>query len=100
MSQHRDYKYSVTIHSDDLALVCAMRGLSLHCQETGNARIAWGGTKRGDWQRDGHKVTFHFNSTRYRDNFISEATRLFPTGWEKTVQSDKDPATPQSGQED
>ncbi len=96
MSQHEDYKYSVTIHSDDFPLVASIRGLAWFCQETGNKQIAWGGTKKHDWQRDGHHVTFHFNAENYRDYFVREATRLFTFGWSKTKQNNNDLATPQS----
>jgi hypothetical protein len=96
MSQHDDYKYSVTVQSDDLPLVSSLRGLAWYCQETGNRQIAWGGTKRPDWEKNGHHITFHFNCTRYRDNFLNEARRLFSTGWSKASQSESDPAKRQS----
>jgi len=93
MVDHKDYKFSVTIHTDELALVFCMRGLSVHCQETGNAMAPPGNTTREDWEEHGHQVTFHFDRASYRDNFISEAERLFQTGlWTKVEQSDDTPA--------
>ncbi len=97
MSTHKDYKFSVTVHTDDLAVLYCLRGLTMHCQATGNARIPWGGTKRADWQRDGHRVTFHFSSKFYREHFLKESERLFPNGlWKKVTESDTDPATKQT----
>jgi hypothetical protein len=96
-NQHKDYKFSVTIHTEDLPVLYCLRGLTMHCQATGNARIPWGGTKRSDWQRDAHRVTFHFSSKFYREHFLREAERLFPSSiWQKICESDTDPATKQS----
>jgi hypothetical protein len=96
MAQHTDYKYSVTIKSEDAPLVAALRGLAWYSQRTGNKQIAWGGTKARDWEKSGHQVTFHFNSEIYRDQFLKEAARLFPQGWTPTDQSNANPATPQN----
>ena len=49
---HAMYKHSVTIHTDDLAVVNCLRALSELSQRTGNNRISWGGTKDRDWKRD------------------------------------------------
>jgi hypothetical protein len=97
MSKHYLFRYSVTIVTDDLALVGCLRGLSQHCQETINPRIPWGGTKKEDWLRAGHKVTFHFSNPNYRSNFLGEVERLLPRNlWRVAFQSDNDPATPQT----
>jgi hypothetical protein len=93
MSQHADYKFSVTIHSDELALISYMRGLSEHCQIDGNKRIPWGNTKEKDWASANHQVTFHFNRQNHRDNFFNEAKNLFKeTLWSIKGQSNNDPA--------
>ena len=96
MSKHEDYHYSVTINSDDLAVVGCLRSLSQHSQQTGNPRIPWGGTKKEDWLAACKKVTFRFSKTIYRDTFLAEASRLLPSSL-YTVEStcDTDPATPQ-----
>lgn len=97
MTQHAQYKYSVTMHSDDLSLIFCLRALSQHAQETGNARIPWGGTKKEDWERDGHNVTFHFSDATYREAFLKDVERLLPQHLRKKIrQSDNDPATPQT----
>lgn len=96
MSTHKEFHFSITIHTDDLALLGCFRSLSQHAQATGNARIPWGGTKREDWQRDKHQATFHFTSSLYRDDFLHHSRRLLPAGmWQVVAQRDDDPATPQ-----
>lgn len=41
---HADYKFSITIKSDDLAVVNCLRSLSQFSQQSGNNRIPWGRT--------------------------------------------------------
>jgi hypothetical protein len=93
---HKSYHFSVTVQSDDLAVVNCLRALSQFSQETGNNRIPWGGTKDDDWCRDGKQVTFRFTSSEYRAGFIAQAKRLLPSSlWEIAAQDDNDPAKPQ-----
>lgn len=96
VSQHSDHKFSVTIHTDDLAVVGCLRALAKFSQKTGNNNIPWGGTKDKDWERDRHRVTFRFSTPSYRDGLIAEAERLLPKLlWAVIHKSDDDPATPQ-----
>jgi len=93
---HADYHYSVTIHSDDLAVVYCLRALAKYSQKTENQQIPWGGTKDPDWKRDQHEVTFHFSSPEYRQSFVSEIERLLPRAlWRLVGQRGDDPAVPQ-----
>ena len=97
MSQHAQYHYSVTIGSNDLAVVGCLRSLAQHCQQSGNPRIPWGGTKKEDWLAAGRRVTFRFSNATYREDFLAQAKRLLPTGLYKVESMDDvDPATPQS----
>lgn len=77
-------------------MVAAIRGLAWFCQEKGNKQIAWGGTKKADWIRDRHHVTFHFDRPSYRATFFEEVSRLFLAGWTKTGERNDDPAKPQN----
>lgn len=77
MSDHAAYRYSITIHSNDLAVVNCLRALSQFSQKTGNNRITWGGTKGKHRGHDGHNVTFHFFKPAYRDGFLAPL-RLSP----------------------
>jgi hypothetical protein len=94
MSKHHLFKYSVTIHSDDLYLVASLRGLTWQCQESINRQIAVANTKEADWKRDGHQVTFRFTSESYRETFLQQAENLFPAGWTKKGERPNDPAKP------
>ena len=94
---HAAYKFSITIKSNDLAVVNCLRALAEHSQQSGNNRIPWGGTKEKDWKRDGHTVTFHFTSPDYRAGFLSEIRRLLPAPlWAVERESNNDPAHPQT----
>jgi hypothetical protein len=95
MGDHQNYKYSITINSDDLAVVNCLRALSQYSQKTGNNRITWGNTKDKDWERDNHCVTFRFTSPEYREGFSYEVNRLLPINlWREFSRSDNDPARP------
>jgi hypothetical protein len=93
MGDHKNYKFSITVHSDDLAVINCLRALSQYSQKTGNNRIPWGGTKDSDWENDNHHVNFRFTCTEYREGFKSEVRRLLPTNsCEFTGESNNDPA--------
>ena len=96
MDQHSAYKFSITSHSDDLAVVNCLRSLAQYSQKTGNNRIPWGGTKDRDWMGSGHSVTFRFTEPQYRVGFVAECSRLLGTSglWKETASSDADPAQP------
>jgi hypothetical protein len=93
MTTHADHRYSITIRTDDLAVVNCLRALSKYCQKTGNNNIPWGGTKDRDWQRDRHEVTFRFSDPTFRSDYVSELHRLLPSSlWTEVRRSDDDPA--------
>jgi len=94
---HADYKFSITIKSDDLAVVNCLRSLSQFSQQSGNNRIPWGGTKDQNWICDNHTVTFRFTTTEYRSRFVAEGRRLLPESlWSVVRENDNDPAHPQT----
>ncbi|MFH0781791.1 MAG: hypothetical protein V2B20_07520, partial [Pseudomonadota bacterium] len=72
MGEHYKYKYSITIHTDDLAVVNCLRALSQYSQKSGNNRITWGNTKDTDWKASNHRVTFRFTLPEYRDGYLYE----------------------------
>jgi len=93
MSDRKDYKFSITIRTDDLAVVNCLRALSQYSQKTGNNRIPWGGTKDTDWKQNDNAVTFRFSQPEYREGFIDELKRLLPPNlWSESERSDNDPA--------
>lgn len=92
MTERGDYRFSVTIHTDDLAVVNCLRSLSQYSQKTENNRIPWGGTKDRDWNKDGHMVTFRFSQPSYREGFIKEIERLLSRAlWVERKRNDNDP---------
>src|SRR5437588_9002786 len=94
---HADYRFSVTLCTDDRAVVNCLRALSQISQLEGNVRIPWGGTKDADWERDGREVTFRFTSAAYHQEFVEVAGRVLRPGLCREVRrSDSDPATPQT----
>lgn len=97
MNQHRKYHYSVTIKTDDEAVLNCLRALSQYAQLRGNTRIPWGGTKKEDWKRNAYQATFHFSKPEYRAKFMAEVTRLLAKNlWIKNQEKDNDPAIPRS----
>lgn len=93
MTTHADHKFSITVHTDDLAIVGCLRALAKFSQKSGNNNIPWGGTKDDDWKRDEHRVTFRFSSLRYQDGFLAELERLLPVElWSAITTRDDDPA--------
>ncbi|SRR5713101_7632972 len=95
MGDHAKHRFSITVHSDDLAVVYCLRALAKFSQKTGNNQIPWGGTTDDAWRGAQHNVTFRFDSPEYRSDFLNEATRLLDTSrWTTVSASDTDPATP------
>ena len=95
-TEHATYRFSVTIRSNDLAVVNCLRSLSQYSQKSGNNRIPWGGTTDANWKQHSNSVTFRFTSSAYREGFIAEAKHLLPVGlWTAIDQNDNDPAAPQ-----
>jgi hypothetical protein len=96
MSKHADHHYSVTLRTDDMAVLNCLRSLADFSQKEGNKRIAWGGTTDAAWRNNANSVTFRFTRPVYRDGFLMEIARLLPAElFQVTKQSDNDPAVPQ-----
>lgn len=91
-SEKYSYKFSVTIRTDDKALVYCLRALSKFSQQSGNNNIPWGGTKDAQWKKDDNHVTFRFSSPEYRTIFEEEIKRLMPCArWTVVSRSDNNP---------
>lgn len=94
--EYQRCRYSITVHTDDLAVVHCLRSLCEYAEKDVKPQIGWGGTKRTDWEKDGKKITLRFSSAEYRENFISTADRLLPTeSWSEVTRNNNDPATRQ-----
>ncbi|HEY7327883.1 MAG TPA: hypothetical protein VH592_09600 [Gemmataceae bacterium] len=95
-SEHAKYHFSVTVHTDDITILNCLRAITQVSQKKGDVRIPSGGTKKSDWERNNHQVTFRFTSETYRKIFKDEAKRVLLAGsWRVVRSSDDDPATPQ-----
>ncbi|PZF83551.1 hypothetical protein [Jiangella anatolica] len=89
-------RYSVTVRTDDPAVLHMLRGLTQQCESGRFKQIAWGGTGERDWAVADHEVTFRFSAPTDRSRFRSEARRLLPDGsWTELRSDDNDPATRQ-----
>ena len=78
MTVHADHHFSVTIHTDDLALVGCLRALSKFNQKSGNNQIPWGGTKAADWKHgpnqsytEGRTLSSFQNNDIQAENIVS-----------------------------
>ncbi len=90
---HADYKFSITIHSDDLTVVHCLRALADYSEKSKLKKIAWGNTGEKDWERDGRRVIFHFSNPSYRDRFVTEAKRVLRQNlWKIDDTKDDNPA--------
>lgn len=89
-------RYSVTLQTDDLAVLHMLRALTQHCYVGQHPQISWGGTSAESWRLSGGRATFRFNAPADRSQFLSEAERLLPAGsWKSEGTNDNDPASPQ-----
>jgi hypothetical protein len=96
MRQHDHFKFSVTIQSENLFMVSAMRGLAMCCQSEINRQIAVAGASNGHWKANEGRATFYFTSPSNRTMFLKEVSILFGTGWGKIQQDNNKAAPPRS----
>ena len=82
------FRYRITVRTDDIAILCALRGL-VHCsQKQGPVNTSWGGTGEKEWRNANHQVTFKFTRPEYRESFKREAKRLLLSGWSVLSEDD------------
>jgi hypothetical protein len=96
MNRHEHFHFSVTIQSEELFMVSAMRRLAWQCQPQLNRQIAAAGTNNDQWARNQGRATFYFTSTANRTEFLRELSRILPTGWEKISRDNKTTAPRQN----
>jgi hypothetical protein len=91
MNQHQNFKFSVTVHTDDQSLVGNLSALA-HISEPENPRqIYIEGQAGGNWEKNGHQATFHFSNAENRHDFIEIAGKLYADTWKIKDQRDNDP---------
>jgi len=86
---HKHFHFSVTIQSEELFMVSAMRKLAWECQPQINRQIAASGTGNDPWKRNQGRATFYFTSAANRTEFLSELSLILPTGWKKISHDEK-----------
>ncbi len=91
---HEKYRYSITCHTDDKAVMFCLRSLAHFAEHGPQKNIAWGGTSDDVWQRSHHCITLRFTSPDYRHVFRQKANELLGDRWSQRSTSDNDPATP------
>lgn len=85
---YQKFKYSITCHTDDFAVVHCLRSLCEYIEENHMPQIGWGGTEKSDWKAAGNTITLRFTSPTYRDQFVDEANRLIAKGSWREVDRD------------
>ena len=100
MSVHNRFRFSITCHTDDLAVLFCLRALSRWAQPSrglgrGGREVGYGGTKDSDWRGAAHNATFRFTDDRFRKLFITKARELLPERWKMVSENQDDPATRQ-----
>jgi len=93
---HEDYHFSITVHTDDLAVLHCLRALADYAEKSSQKKIAWGGTTKPNWQCNNNCVVFHFSKNGFREEFKRQARRLLPeASWTLKREADNDPAKPE-----
>jgi hypothetical protein len=87
MNSRKDYRFSVTIRTDNRVVANLFRALYKQCEKTGDMKSAG----QSEWEMNNHKITFRFKSPDERAKFLMESGRRFPDDmWAKTAESDTD----------
>lgn len=92
---HEKFHFSVTVQTDDRAVLFCLRALCQFTEKHAKPQIGWGGTETKDWIAAGNQVTFRFTTSACRDLFVKESDRLLKRQWRIVTISDTDPARPQ-----
>lgn len=93
-SMHAKYRYSITCHTDDRAVMYCLRSLTHYAEHGPQKNIGWGGTNDSVWKNSGNQITLRFTSPAYREAFRQKANELLAGRWREVSSSDNDPATP------
>ena len=102
MGVHDKFRFSITIHTDDDAVLYCLRALCRWAQHPrglgpGGREVGYGGTKTAEWTAAAHTVTFRFTDEKFRKKFTDKANELLPRRWQVVSSSGADPAIKQRG---
>jgi hypothetical protein len=88
-----DFKFSATVHTEDIRILKDLRTLACHSQKAGKPSIVRVAAAEEIWRANGHCVTFYFSAHDFRKSFLEEARNVLTCkGWNVTAQSDDDTA--------
>jgi hypothetical protein len=73
-------RFSITLQTNDLAIVHCLRALCEHNLKGCRGNIGWGGTGEGAWRSNANQIKLRFTDPSERDSFLKDAKRLLPTG--------------------
>lgn len=92
-SDYERCRFSITCHTDDIAVVHCLRALCECAADGVRPQIGWGGTKASEWRAAGNRITLRFATPESRKRFVDSALRLLPSGsWSEIARNDADPA--------
>lgn len=91
--EHSKFRYSVTVETQDRAVLFCLRGL-YECVELNPASdIPLADADVDAWTSSDGRITFRFSDPRYRSAFLGDATRLLAGKWMRVGLRDDDPMT-------
>ena len=93
-NDHLTFRFSITCHTPDLAVVHCLRALCEWAETNPKRQIAWGGTGKEEWRDSGNKITLRFTNHKNRENFQTKAVELLADRFTTISVSDNDPARP------
>ena len=91
---HKLYKFSATIQTEDFAVLHCLRGLCQMWAGGKTPQAGWGGTDEDSWKKNNNKAVLRFTSAERRSSFEKDAARLLAGRWSLVARSDTDPAIP------
>lgn len=91
---HARYHFSITVQTDDVAVLHCLRALCQHWAGGQYPQMGWGGSDQGTWKSSNGKVVLRFATAAGRTSFVSDARRLLGQHWLEVSRSDTDPASP------
>jgi hypothetical protein len=96
-SEYLKCKFSITCHTDDLAVVHCLRSLCQFAEhDLQHPQIGWGGSGEKKWKDDGRQITLRFTAPAYRDALVKAANKYLLVGcWREVRRSDNDPSSRQ-----
>ena len=91
MSRYRNFRFSITVQTDDRKLIGCLSAVAHVCQPENPRQIHIEGQKGGNWERNGHHAIFHFSRAKHLQKFIITARKMYGDTWKIKDQKEDDP---------